>query len=228
MLCSLIGGCVCSADVTISASHGTEFIILKESWKLRRKKLTLWLKILLFCLYCVRILLKIPLFVLCEKGFCIVWEYFWKYFCFVCIVWEGFLYCMRRVYKKWSVACWGHFPSLINVYLHSFLLYFCAAFCTAWKHYLTTSLFQVTEMSEEESLVSPMAGVGDPDTLDLSNREMEKLARATPELILNTTTLLLDTNKLTRLDNIHTYQCLEKVKSETYFLKTASWILPFR
>ena len=77
-------------------------------------------------------------------------------------------------------------------------------------------------MSEEESLVSPMAGVGDPDTLDLSNREMEKLARATPELILNTTTLLLDTNKLTRLDNIHTYQCLEKVKSETYVLKTAS------
>ena len=74
-------------------------------------------------------------------------------------------------------------------------------------------------MSEEESLVSPMAGVGDPDTLDLSNREMEKLARATPELILNTTTLLLDTNKLTRLDNIHTYQCLEKVKSEIYFPK---------
>ena len=35
--------------------------------------------------------------------------------------------------------------------------------------------------------------------------------RATPELILNTTTLLLDKNKLTRLDNIHTYQCLEKV-----------------
>ena len=37
------------------------------------------------------------------------------------------------------------------------------------------------------------------------------LTRATPELILNTTTLLLDKNKLTRLDNIHTYQCLEKV-----------------
>ena len=49
---------------------------------------------------------------------------------------------------------------------------------------------------------------------------MEKLTRATPELILNTTTLLLDTNKLTRLDNIHTYQCLEKVKSEIYFHKT--------
>ena len=71
-------------------------------------------------------------------------------------------------------------------------------------------------MSEEESLQSPMAGAGDPDTLDLSKREMEKLARATPELILNTTTLLLDTNKLTRLDNIHTYQCLEKVKNEIW------------
>ena len=51
----------------------------------------------------------------------------------------------------------------------------------------------------------------DPDTLDLSNSQMEKLARATPELILNTTTLLLDKNSLVRLDNIHTYQCLEKV-----------------
>ena len=77
-------------------------------------------------------------------------------------------------------------------------------------------------MSEEESLVSPMAGVADPDTLDLSSREMEKLARATPELILNTTTLLLDTNKLTRLDNIHTYQCLEKVKSKINFPKPAN------
>ena len=51
----------------------------------------------------------------------------------------------------------------------------------------------------------------DPDTLDLSGRGMEKLSRATPELILNTTTLLLDNNNLTRLDNIYTYQCLEKV-----------------
>ena len=52
----------------------------------------------------------------------------------------------------------------------------------------------------------------DPDTLDLSSNQLEKLARATPELILNTTTLLLDNNNLVRLDNIHTYQCLEKVK----------------
>ena len=103
------------------------------------------------------------------------------------------------------------------------------SFCTTqffFQRFLLSvkvSLFQVTEMSEEESVaVSPMqAGVErDPDTLDLSNREMEKLARATPELILNTTTLILDTNKLTRLDNIHTYQCLEKVKSQINFPKT--------
>jgi len=37
--------------------------------------------------------------------------------------------------------------------------------------------------------------------------------RATPQLVLNTTTLLLDNNNLSRLDNIHTYQCLEKVSS---------------
>ena len=53
---------------------------------------------------------------------------------------------------------------------------------------------------------------GDPDTLDLSDQGLEKLSRATPELILNTTTLILDRNGLTRLDNIHTYQCLEKVR----------------
>ena len=44
---------------------------------------------------------------------------------------------------------------------------------------------------------------------------LEKLHRATPELILNTTTLVLDNNKLARLDNIHTYQCLEKVRTHT-------------
>ena len=54
---------------------------------------------------------------------------------------------------------------------------------------------------------------GDPDTLDLSCQGLEKLTRATPELILNTTTLILNNNSLTRLDNIHTYQCLEKVKN---------------
>ena len=43
-------------------------------------------------------------------------------------------------------------------------------------------------------------------------KSLDKLTRATPELILNTTSLLLDNNNLVRLDNIHTYQCLEKVK----------------
>ena len=64
-------------------------------------------------------------------------------------------------------------------------------------------------MSGEEAVQSPGS---DPDTLDLAGADLEKLSRATPELILNTTTLVLDNNKLQRLDNIHTYQCLEKVK----------------
>ena len=49
------------------------------------------------------------------------------------------------------------------------------------------------------------------DVLDLSSQNMEKLGRAAPDFVLNTTTLLLDNNCLLRLDNIHTYQCLEKV-----------------
>ena len=49
----------------------------------------------------------------------------------------------------------------------------------------------------------------------MSCQGLEKLHRATPELILNTTTLVLDNNKLARLDNIHTYQCLEKVSRHT-------------
>lgn len=47
--------------------------------------------------------------------------------------------------------------------------------------------------------------------LDLSGTGLEKLNRAAPDYVLNTTTLLLDNNCLQRLDNIHTYQCLEKV-----------------
>ena len=47
--------------------------------------------------------------------------------------------------------------------------------------------------------------------LDLSTSGLEKLNRAAPDDVLNTTTLLLDGNCLQRLDNIHTYQCLEKV-----------------
>ena len=53
----------------------------------------------------------------------------------------------------------------------------------------------------------------DPDTLDLSGQNLEKLSRAAPSCQLDTTTLILDDNLLQRLDNIHTYQCLEKVGS---------------
>ena len=69
-------------------------------------------------------------------------------------------------------------------------------------------------MSTEEPTVIQSPGT-DPDTLDLSSQSLDKLSRATPELILNTTTLLLDNNSLVRLDNIHTYQCLEKVNNQT-------------
>ena len=68
-------------------------------------------------------------------------------------------------------------------------------------------------MSGDEVVQSPGA---DPDTLDLEGQQLEKLSRATPELILNTTTLVLDNNNLTRLDNIHTYQCLEKVRRNMF------------
>ena len=52
----------------------------------------------------------------------------------------------------------------------------------------------------------------DPETLDLSNHGLTKLSRAAPGYELTTMTLLLDNNSLQRLDNIHTYQCLEKVR----------------
>ena len=52
----------------------------------------------------------------------------------------------------------------------------------------------------------------DPDTLDLSRQGIEKLGRATDECQLNVSTLILDENELQRLDNIHTYHCLEKVR----------------
>ena len=51
----------------------------------------------------------------------------------------------------------------------------------------------------------------DPETLDLSSHGLTKLSRAAPGYELTTMTLLLDNNSLQRLDNIHTYQCLEKV-----------------
>ena len=52
--------------------------------------------------------------------------------------------------------------------------------------------------------------------LDLSASGLEKLNRAAPDDVLNTTTLLLDDNCLQRLDNIHTYQCLEKVSLNSF------------
>ena len=48
-------------------------------------------------------------------------------------------------------------------------------------------------------------------TLDLSKQGIEKLGRATDEGQLCISTLILDANNLQRMDNIHTYQCLEKV-----------------
>ena len=51
----------------------------------------------------------------------------------------------------------------------------------------------------------------DPETLDLGSHGLTKLSRAAPGYDLTTLTLLLDNNSLQRLDNIHTYQCLEKV-----------------
>ena len=51
----------------------------------------------------------------------------------------------------------------------------------------------------------------DPETLNLRGQGLKKLTRAAPEWQLNTTTLILDNNELQRLDNIHTFQCIEKV-----------------
>ena len=56
-----------------------------------------------------------------------------------------------------------------------------------------------------------------PGVLDLSGNGLEKLNRAASDYVLNTTTLLLDNNCLQRLDNIHTYQCLEKVTLSSKF-----------
>ena len=53
--------------------------------------------------------------------------------------------------------------------------------------------------------------------LDLCGTGLEKLSRAASGDVLNTTTLLLDNNCLQRLDNIHTYQCLEKVNTSSKF-----------
>lgn len=55
-------------------------------------------------------------------------------------------------------------------------------------------------------------GAGDDaQVLDMGGGSLERLCRAAPEHVLNTTVLILDRNQLQRLDNIHTYQCLERV-----------------
>ena len=62
--------------------------------------------------------------------------------------------------------------------------------------------------------VLPLPEVGEftsDMTLDLSKQGIEKLGRATDEGQLSISTLILDANNLQRMDNIHTYQCLEKV-----------------
>ena len=74
------------------------------------------------------------------------------------------------------------------------------------------------ESGDEANLTLSMTTEDDdPDTLDLSSQELTKLTRAAPECTLNTMTLILDNNSLQRLDNIHTYQCIEKVRTSQRF-----------
>ena len=81
----------------------------------------------------------------------------------------------------------------------------------------TTSMEVVTVpplplMSDtEDAVLEESSELDDPETLDLGSHGLTKLSRAAPGYDLTTLTLLLDNNSLQRLDNIHTYQCLEKV-----------------
>ncbi len=68
-------------------------------------------------------------------------------------------------------------------------------------------------LSDAEDAASELE---DPETLDLSGHALMKLSRATPNYELTAMTLLLDGNNLQRLDNIHTYQCLEKVNKSLF------------
>ena len=63
----------------------------------------------------------------------------------------------------------------------------------------------------EDAVLEESSELDDPETLDLGSHGLTKLSRAAPGYDLTTLTLLLDNNSLQRLDNIHTYQCLEKV-----------------
>ena len=64
----------------------------------------------------------------------------------------------------------------------------------------------------EDAVLEESSELDDPETLDLGSQGLTKLTRAAPGYDLTTLTLLLDNNSLQRLDNIHTYQCLEKVR----------------
>ena len=83
----------------------------------------------------------------------------------------------------------------------------------------TTSMEVVTVpplplMSDtEDAVLEESSELDDPETLDLGSHGLTKLSRAAPGYDLTTLTLLLDNNSLQRLDNIHTYQCLEKVST---------------
>lgn len=72
----------------------------------------------------------------------------------------------------------------------------------------------------EDAVLEESSELDDPETLDLSTHGLTKLSRAAPGYDLTTMTLLLDNNSLQRLDNIHTYQCLEKVTTLRLFIHT--------
>ena len=71
------------------------------------------------------------------------------------------------------------------------------------------------------AVVGSPGGGADPDTLDLADRGLEKLSRATPELILNTTTLVLDRNNVAT--SSHNIQMTESRQlSNSYYLMVSS------
>ena len=80
--------------------------------------------------------------------------------------------------------------------------------------------------TEDAAMLEESSELDDPETLDLSSHGLTKLSRAAPGYDLTTLTLLLDNNSLQRLDNIHTYQCLEKVC--IFCLPTVIWPFLFR
>ena len=80
--------------------------------------------------------------------------------------------------------------------------------------------------TEDAAMLEESSELDDPETLDLSSHGLTKLSRAAPGYDLTTLTLLLDNNSLQRLDNIHTYQCLEKVG--IFCFLTVIWPFLFR